>query len=294
MLTACVVDVIEYDYTPLLQDSIVEVLERVQDPLPADRILELVLPYTEEAADWYGVYPTTPRMELHNSWQWKRLDDRLSVLEGVLEKLASNSGNTAILECVQMDYGNGEEPCYSLKEERVMSALGHEEMQATGESGVEPAGDEPPKIEHVVGLNIPEREDKHNEFKETFSIPTQGGKSNDIRMEVVIAVAAFTNTDGGRLFIGVNDDGEPVGLRDLKHYKNTDKMESAIQDFVHNKLEGIVDIDFEFSGEDYLVIHVTKRKHNWVYINREFYVREGNRSRKMSAQETAEYQKEYQ
>lgn len=48
-----------------------------------------------------------------------------------------------------------------------------------------------------VNTDIPTREDMHNEFKETFSVPVHGGKANDVRMEVAIAVAAFTNAQGG-------------------------------------------------------------------------------------------------
>lgn len=165
----------------------------------------------------------------------------------------------------------------------------------THESGAEPVGDGPPKAESNVNLKIPEREDVHNEFKETFSVPVNGGKSNEIKMEVVEAVAAFTNAEGGRLFIGVNNDGKPAGLqRDLKQYYNSsDKLESAILDFVKSKLNGAVRMEFGFSGEEYLVISVAKRRRRFVYVGKDFCVREGNTSRKLSPRETAEYQEEH-
>ena len=159
------------------------------------------------------------------------------------------------------------------------------------EHGAEPVGDGPPEAEHNVNLNIPEREDTHNEFKETFSVPVKDGKTHDVKMAVAKTVAAFTNTKGGRLFIGVNDNGKPVGLRkDLGQYKNsTDSLQLGIRDFVHSKLRVPIRMEFGFYGEDYLVIDVTNLKRRFVYIGDEFYIREGNRSRKLSPRETAEY-----
>ena len=164
------------------------------------------------------------------------------------------------------------------------------ETRAVGERG-EPANDGPPGTRSVVDLNIPEREDTHNEFKETFSLAVKGGSSQDVKMEA--AVAAFTNADGGRLFVGVNDSGKQSGLkRDLMQYGSIDKLELAIRDFVNSKLGGTAQMEFGFSGEDYLVIEVAKRRRRWVYVDGAFYVREGNRSCRMNPQDTAEYQEE--
>ena len=145
-----------------------------------------------------------------------------------------------------------------------------------------------------MDLSIPEREDEYNEFKETFSVPVSGGKSNDVKMEVVTTVAAFANANGGRLFVGVRDDGKPVGLKkDLNQQNNsTDDLEQAIRNFLRARLDSIVDVEFRFSGEEYLVIVVPKRKTgSWVYTKDEdFYVRHGNQSLRLSPKQTAEYQ----
>ena len=144
-----------------------------------------------------------------------------------------------------------------------------------------------------MDLSIPEREDEYNEFKETFSVPVSGGKSNDVKMEVVTTVAAFANANGGRLFVGVRDDGKPVGLKkDLNQQNNsTDDLEQTIRNFLRARLDSIVDVEFRFK-KDYLVIVVPKRKTgSWVYTNDEdFYVRHGNQSLKLSPKQTAEYQ----
>ena len=145
---------------------------------------------------------------------------------------------------------------------------------------------------------IPEREDTYNEFKETFSVAVRGGgRSNEIKMEVAIGVAAFANAKGGRLFVGVRDDRAVAGLgRDLKQYKNTDSLELAIRNYLKSRFGKMLDIEFGFNDEDYLVISVPKCKAgDWVYVDNEhFYVRDGNQSRKLTPKETAEYQRERQ
>ena len=144
-----------------------------------------------------------------------------------------------------------------------------------------------------VNLTIPIREDAHNEFKETFSVPMHGGKSDTVKMEVAIAVAAFANAKGGRLFVGVSDDGTPSKLKkDLSQYKNTDKLELAIRNFLDAKLGSLVDVEFGFSGDEYVVIVVPKHKTGkWVYIgDGDFFVRRGNQSRKLNPEQTADYQ----
>ena len=147
-----------------------------------------------------------------------------------------------------------------------------------------------------VNIGIPARENMHNEFKETFSVTAGGDKSNTVKMEVAITVAAFANAEGGRLFIGVRDDGTPAGLRrDLKQHKNTDGLELAIRNYLADKLNSLVDVEFDFKGEDYLVIAVPKRKEgDWAYVdNGDFYVRYGNQSRKLNPRQTVRYQKEH-
>ena len=151
----------------------------------------------------------------------------------------------------------------------VVSSLGYAEMRAAGERGAEPAGDASPEAGYAADLKIPEREDMRNEFKETFGIPTKGGKANDVKMEAAIAVAAFANAEGGRLYIGVNNDGEPVGLKkDLKQHKNQDGLESVIRSYLKDVLTSRVDIELTFR-DDWLVVEVRKRRENrWVYNRR--------------------------
>jgi len=78
---------------------------------------------------------------------------------------------------------------------------------------------------------IPKDEDDQNEFKSSHHTPigdvskfknNQKGLaniSNNLKMEVALTISALANKKGGRLFIGVNDDGNPIGLDgDLKKF----------------------------------------------------------------------------
>ncbi len=150
----------------------------------------------------------------------------------------------------------------------------------------------PPETgQRSVNIGIPARENMHNEFKETFSVPTHGGRASDVKMEVAIAVAAFTNAEGGRVFIGVRNDGTPAGLeKDLKQHKNTDGLELAIRNFLDSKLKSLVDVGFDFSGDDYLVITVAKGKKLVFTTDGNLYVRRGNLSKKLTPADMADYQ----
>ena len=213
-----------------------------------------------------------------------------------MEKLLAVANNQAkhFLDSLQNEIqsGIGERAHAIRSADDVVSALGYVEMRAAGEHGAEPTGD---ALEsgHAAHLKIPDREDMHNEFKETFGVTTKGGKANDVKMEAAIAVAAFANAEGGRLYIGVNDDGEPVGLKDLKQYKNQDGLESAIRSYLKDVLKPRVDIELTFR-DDWLVVEVRKHRENrWVYIgDGDFYVRMGNRSESLNPRETSEYQRD--
>jgi len=92
---------------------------------------------------------------------------------------------------------------------------------------------------------LPSGEDDHNEFKSSHHTPTgnmnkfekmeEQKKSSIVRSlkkEVAITISALANKKGGRLFIGVNDDGEPIGLdRDLEKFDgNFDRYQRHVMD----------------------------------------------------------------
>lgn len=58
------------------------------------------------------------------------------------------------------------------------------------------------------------KEGKHLEFKESLRGGGIGNNTKQPEWRVSRTIAAFANTDGGTLLIGVHDDGRPVGISD--------------------------------------------------------------------------------
>ncbi|MEC5129637.1 DUF262 domain-containing protein [Verrucomicrobiales bacterium BCK34] len=78
------------------------------------------------------------------------------------------------------------------------------------------------------------------EFKSTLRVNLHTGQP-DQKMEYAIlkTLAAFFNSKGGTLFVGVNDDGDVVGL-DQDHFPNEDKMLLHLDNLIKSKLGGSV------------------------------------------------------
>ena len=162
-------------------------------------------------------------------------------------------------------------------------------------------------------------EDKYNEFKETFHIDTKEKKfreegniaaadgrkkeskkiEHDIKKEISIAVSAFGNANGGKLFIGVDDDGKVIGLDDdLKSYDNNfDRLMREIQTSIDEFTKDPVFLDeIIFSiGENnsFLVLDVPRFDYHPVYVHEgdetEFYLRGFGRSKKLSTSIAVSY-----
>jgi uncharacterized repeat protein (TIGR03833 family) len=180
---------------------------------------------------------------------------------------------------------------------------------------------EPPQVATKIILksNVPKSEDKFNEFKKTFQIDSKekefrlagntavadGRKKeqkkieHDIKKEISIAVSAFGNTIGGKLFIGVDDGGNVVGLDDdLKSYddsfdKFTREVQKSIDDFTKDSVfanEIIISI-----GEDnsFLQLEVLPFRQNPIYVHdkelEEFYIRGFGTSKKLTTKHAVNY-----
>lgn len=77
-----------------------------------------------------------------------------------------------------------------------------------------------------IAERIREKENSSVELKSSFRYDTMLKQSNPKLLEKIIAktIAAFMNSDGGTLFIGVDDQGNVLGLED--DYKTLKKQNS--------------------------------------------------------------------
>lgn len=129
-------------------------------------------------------------------------------------------------------------------------------------------------------------------------------KQRDERIELVIAktVAAFANSEGGVLLIGVNDDGEAIGLaNDLQFMKqpDLDRYELWLRDLLASTVGVVAStavlIEFEtVDGEDVCVVRVPAAIRPVITTGgkekkRALYVRTGNSTRELQIDEALAY-----
>lgn len=131
-------------------------------------------------------------------------------------------------------------------------------------------------------------------------------EERDERVELAIAraVAGFLNSDGGILIIGVDDDGDPIGLaKDLSLMKapDEDRYQLWLTDHLERALGkptlAFVAVSFEPYRSEVVVVVRIDRSDRPVFLNEvkggrtaDFYVRMGNSTRKLLTDEFADYQ----
>jgi len=120
--------------------------------------------------------------------------------------------------------------------------------------------------EKELKMILAEGEGLKVEFKERFD-------SKNLAKEIV----AFANTEGGRIFLGVSDEGE------IKGTEITNRLKSQIQDIARN-CEPSIKISFEEVGK-VLVIAVFEGENKPYQCSLGFYLREGPNSQKLSRDE---------
>jgi len=132
-----------------------------------------------------------------------------------------------------------------------------------------------------------------------------GTRDEKIEAAIVKTVAGFLNAKGGQLLIGVNDDGEPVGLDNDFHLlkkPNRDGFELWLTDLLQAWIgkPASIHISVRFEAIDgYDVCRVAARPSPApVFVNppkgekiSQFFVRIGNSTRQMTTDEVLEYQK---
>lgn len=149
------------------------------------------------------------------------------------------------------------------------------------------------------------------EFKSTLWWDVkQQRKNKDLQSSVLKTIAAFLNTDGGTLLIGVEDDGNIFGLEQdislLKPGKQSlDGFELALIDIIDRNLgaafsaSNSVNIHFEkLDNKDVCVVEVNKSYHVAAFMEVKdkhgqkepaFFIRSGNNTRALDMKEFYSY-----
>ena len=147
---------------------------------------------------------------------------------------------------------------------------------------------------------IKEGENSHLEFKSSFHYDYHLKTVNkDLESVIAKSIAAFSNAKGGTLLIGIDDDGNVLGLendintlkrKDIDFFENTLRMYlnktfsvSFITQNVHIKFpvieqKAICRIDIEASNEP-VFVEIAKNSHK----SERFYLRSGNTSQEITS-----------
>lgn len=134
-----------------------------------------------------------------------------------------------------------------------------------------------------------EGESQKLEFKETLEADTRTGERNiGVRHSAIKTIAAFLNTDGGTLLIGVSDSGEIKGLeKDFRLCSrcNADgfeqKLRSLLQDHFQPHPIGKVDARFESLPEGIVCQVDVQASQDVIHLDDKVFVRDGNTTREL-------------
>ncbi|MFQ6119214.1 MAG: helix-turn-helix domain-containing protein [Methanosarcinales archaeon] len=139
------------------------------------------------------------------------------------------------------------------------------------------------------------------EYKSSFRWDIRKKQVNkSLQKEVVRAIQAFLNTEGGILLIGVMDDGYIYGIEnDIRTLGSKDKdgFEQALIQVISNYLGTeyckYINIRFEEKAGKIICIARIEPSPRPVFLKdkfgKEFYIRAGNTSRPLDVEETHEY-----
>lgn len=156
---------------------------------------------------------------------------------------------------------------------------------------------QPPDV--PIPESVGQEEDEYLEYKETFQYNTYNNQQDKgLKSKVTKEVAAFGNSNGGVVVIGVSDDDNQIeGLE--RDYRSMDKGRDGFKLEVGDVIDSAVGSAFaaecvsigihEIDGKDICAIHVDPSPNPLFIEGDDFYVRQGSSSRPFSAEEAVEY-----
>lgn len=170
----------------------------------------------------------------------------------------------------------------------------------TIQSFINPQGE---NFQKPLDLNqiLTEEENEQLEFKSSLRFDYKTGAVNrDLEKTTMKTIAAFLNSKGGHLVIGVNDAREPLGLE--KDYEtiqrpDTDGFENHFTQ-VFNSMIGpefrhLVNVSFHNLGESEICVIQSTASPRPVYLkndgNEHFYIRTGNTTTALKLSEIESY-----
>ena len=146
-------------------------------------------------------------------------------------------------------------------------------------------------------LNLIENgESKKVEFKETLSLDIKNQtKEKWIEESILKTIAGYLNSEGGHLFIGIDDNGTSIGIKNeiSKLFKSKDKILLHLKNLIKHKIGETVFplISFriiEIHNNDILYVNC-KKSDREILIGNDFYIRSGPSTDKIEGKQMIDY-----
>ena len=148
-----------------------------------------------------------------------------------------------------------------------------------------------PTYSHIKSVSeyITQGESHTLEFKETFEYDIRQNQQNkNLNKASLKTIAAFLNTDGGTLLIGISDSGEVSGIQnDLQYVKGhePDGFEQKLRHLINDRFDpsplGNVQITFEELQEGIVCKVAVEQNREPIAFDDDSYIRDGNDTRKL-------------
>ena len=147
-------------------------------------------------------------------------------------------------------------------------------------------------------------ETKNIEFKSTFSMNLKNisqNKDKNVEKSSIKTLAGYLNTDGGELYIGVDDDGQILGIdQEIKHFHNKkglDGLKLYLMSQLNNLLgksvvAGYIEIKLHTFKEENKTILIAKcgKSEEGVFFDKSvFYIRQDPQTQKLEGTEMLDY-----
>jgi predicted HTH transcriptional regulator len=121
-------------------------------------------------------------------------------------------------------------------------------------------------------------------------------KDSKIEFTALRAMASLLNSNGGKLIIGVSDDGQALGL-DIDGFDNEDKMSIHLNNLIHERVGSNHSAHIRVRFEDYdgarIMVVACSRARLPVFLKdnggEKFFIRNGTATRELNGSQQVEY-----
>jgi DNA modification methylase len=155
-----------------------------------------------------------------------------------------------------------------------------------------------PTEEDVVFEILKTGEGDRVEFKESLIWNHHTNSRNPSHLNVLKSLAAFMNSSGGTVILGVKDDSTLLGLevdfdKANPQKRNSDGFALYLNQHIAQKLGDTVAVNYavsfyEINERQLCVVNISASKFP-VFLENEFYIRNGNQTRKLNCEEFYKY-----